>query len=181
MSKQLHMNWSPFYVFFVQKKCKRLNSEIFLNLDFFLLLPFRRLTLVSLLQKKIFSLLFASCPFVVADNFSFSLSGGRYLLSVPFMQSIINHAGRSCWILGSLISEALCKKKRTAFLLLMWISLGLKRIWLYSIAGAFWSTLNVHAFLFWAKRMLDSPIFLTFAGDWWTIRDLGKEYICNSS
>ena len=155
--------------------------KFFLNLDFFCYCHSAGWLWYLYCKKKKNSLLFASCPFVVADNFSFSLSGGRYLLSVPFMQSIINHAGRSCWILGSLISEALCKKKRTAFLLLMWISLGLKRIWLYSIAGAFWSTLNVHAFLFWAKRMLDSPIFLTFAGDWWTIRDLGKEYICNSS
>ena len=115
MSKQLHMNWSPFYVFFVQKKCKRLNSEIFLNLDFFCYCHSAGWLWYLYCKNKIFSLLFASCPFVVADNFSFSLSGGRYLLSVPFMQSIINHAGRSCWILGSLISEALCKKKRTAF------------------------------------------------------------------
>ena len=173
------MNWSPFYVFFVQKKCKRLNSEIFLNLDFFCYCHSAGWLWYLYCKKKIHYCLhhvlllsLTTFPFLCLED---------DISSVPFMQSIINHAGRSCWILGSLISEALCKKKRTAFLLLMWISLGLKRIWLYSIAGAFWSTLNVHAFLFWAKRMLDSPIFLTFAGDWWTIRDLGKEYICNSS
>ena len=175
------MNRSPFCVFFIQKM-QAIEFRNFTESRFFFGYCHSAGWLWYLYsKKKHFHYCLHHVLLLSLTTFPFSLFGGRYLLSVPFMQSIINHAGRSCWILGSLISEALCKKKRTAFLLLMWISLGLKRIWLYSIAGAFWSTLNVHAFLFWAKRMLDSPIFLTFAGDWWTIRDLGKEYICNSS
>ena len=123
------------------KKCKQLNSEILLNLDFFLVIaippvPFPRPRTVReaygigyalfychsagwlwylYSKKKHFHYCLHHVLLLSLTTFPFSLFGGRYLLSVPFMQSIINHAGRSRWILGSLISEALCKKKRTAF------------------------------------------------------------------
>ena len=98
------------------KKCKQLNSEILLNLDFFFGYCHSAGWLWYLYsKKKHFHYCLHHVLLLSLTTFPFSLFGGRYLLSVPFMQSIINHAGRSRWILGSLISEALCKKKRTAF------------------------------------------------------------------
>ena len=98
------------------KKCKQLNSEILLNLDFFLVIAIPPVDFgIFTVKKKHFHYCLHHVLLLSLTTFPFSLFGGRYLLSVPFMQSIINHAGRSRWILGSLISEALCKKKRTAF------------------------------------------------------------------
>ena len=87
------MNRSPFCVFFIQK----MQAIEFRNFTesrfFFLVIAIPPVDFGIFTVKKTFSLLFASCPFVVTDNFSLFFVWRTISLECPF--HAINY--QSCW------------------------------------------------------------------------------------